>query len=202
MTIPLTHVSLLCDLKGGVRQAEAWAVFHDRYRDVILGWCLRRGLPHDAAEDLTQDVLVKLFRKLPEYTHDPAQGRFRSWLKTVVNNAVIDSLRRRRATPEPAGGVAELEILAGPPGAEDGDELSGLIEDRARRAANEALDRVRGRVKDTTWRAFYLTLVDQRPTAEIARELGLSAAAVYKAAYRVKEMVLDEYRRAHPGPPT
>jgi hypothetical protein len=50
--IPSTHVSLLCDLGRDGRRDEAWAAFHARYRGVILGWCLRRGLPADAAEDL------------------------------------------------------------------------------------------------------------------------------------------------------
>jgi hypothetical protein len=58
--IPSTHISLLCDVREGGRDG-AWAVFQGRYRGVILGWCLRRGLSPDGAEDLTQDVLLKLF---------------------------------------------------------------------------------------------------------------------------------------------
>jgi RNA polymerase sigma-70 factor (ECF subfamily) len=94
VAIPSTHISLLSDLREDGRHDEAWAVFHARYRGVILGWCLRRGLPPDSAEDLTQDILLKLFQELPRYRHDPARGQFRGWLKVVVNNALTDFWRR------------------------------------------------------------------------------------------------------------
>ena len=198
MAIPSTHISLLCDVRTDGRRDEAWAVFHTRYRAVILGWCLRRGLPPDAAEDLTQDVLLKLFRHLPRYRHDPARGQFRGWLKTVVNNALTDFWRRQQGRPERGvGGTAFLERLGDLASPEAAAELSGAIEDRSRTTAAEVLERVRARLKETTWQAFYQTVVDERPAAEVAAELKLSVASVYKASYRVKQMLLEEYRHVH-----
>jgi RNA polymerase sigma-70 factor (ECF subfamily) len=199
MPIPSTHISLLCDVGAGCRREEAWAVFQARYRGVILGWCLRRGLSLESAEDLTQDVLLKLFQQLPQYSHDPARGQFRGWLKAVVNNVLTDFWRRERRRPE-EGGVGgttfleRLEDLASPdpPG-----ELSVVIEEHARTTAAEILGRVRAKVKETTWQAFYQTMVEQRPAAEVAAELSLSVASVYKASYRVKQMLLEEYRHVY-----
>src|SRR6516162_4580530 len=129
--MPSTHISLLCDLREDGRRDEAWTVFHSRYRGVILGWCLRRGLPPDGAEDLTQDILLKLFQELPRYRHDPARGHFRGWLKAVVNNALSDFWRRQRGRPEHGiGGTAFLERLGGLASPEAADELSGTIEDQ------------------------------------------------------------------------
>ena len=205
MPIPSTHVSLLCDLKEDGRRDETWAVFHSRYRGVILGWCLRRGLPPDGAEDLTQDVLLKLSRQLPQYRHDPARGRFRAWLKAVVNNALTDFWRRQRRTrvAGAVGGTVFLKRLGDLVNPELGDaagELSGVIDDHARTSAAEILERVRTKLKETTWQAFYQTRVEQRPAAEVAAELGLGVASVYKASYRVKQMLLEEYRHAQaPG---
>ena len=198
VAIPSTHISLLCDVRAESRRDEAWAVFHSRYRDVTLGWCLRRGLPPDAAEDLTQDVLLKLFRHLPRYRHDPARGQFRGWLKAVVNNALSNFWRGQRRRPERGvGGTAFLERLGGLASPEAASELSVAIEDRARTTAAEVLERVRARLKETTWQAFYQTVVDDRPAAEVAAELRLSVASVYKASYRVKQMLLEEYRHVH-----
>jgi RNA polymerase sigma-70 factor (ECF subfamily) len=199
--IPSTHVSLLCDLRRDSRRDEAWAAFHARYRDVIFGWCLRRGLAADAAEDLTQDVLLKLFRQLPGYLHDPARGQFRGWLKTVVNNILTDFWRQQRRRPEPGavGGSAFLEQLADLAGPEAADELSGAIDDRARTTAAEVLERVRAKLKATTWQAFHQAMIEQRPAAEVAAELNLSVASVYKATYRVKRMLLQEYRHVDPS---
>jgi RNA polymerase sigma-70 factor (ECF subfamily) len=197
--IPSTHISLLCDLRDGCRREESWAAFHARYRDLILGWCLRRGLPWDRAEDLTQDVLLKLFEQLPRYRHDPDRGQFRSWLKTVVSNALADFWRRQQRRPEDSavGGTAFLKRAAELADPSAAGELSEVIEGHAQGAA-EVLERVRAKLKETTWQAFYQTMVEQRPAAEVAADLSLSVASVYKATYRVKQMLLEEYSRAHP----
>jgi RNA polymerase sigma-70 factor (ECF subfamily) len=193
--IPSTDFSLLCDLTEGAGRDGAWAVFQARYRGVILGWCLRRGLPADGAEDLAQDVLLKLFQRLPRYRHDPQQGQFRGWLKAVVNNAATDFWRRQRRRPErgAVGGTAFLERLGDLAGPEAAGELSGAIEDHARTTTAAVLERVRAKLKETTWQAFYQTMVERRPAAEVAAELNLSVATVYKANYRVKQMLLQEY---------
>jgi RNA polymerase sigma-70 factor (ECF subfamily) len=198
VAIPSTHISLLCDLREDGRRDEAWMVFHARYRDVIFGWCLRRGVPPDDAEDLTQDVLLKLFQQLPRYRHDPERGQFRGWLKVVVNNALIDFWRRQRGRPERGvGGTALLERLGGLADPQAADELSSAIEGHAQTTAAEVLERVRAKLKETTWQAFYQTMVEQRPAADVASELKLSVASVYKANYRVKQMLLQEYRHVH-----
>jgi RNA polymerase sigma factor (sigma-70 family) len=198
--IPSTHISLLGDLRETDRQEDAWAAFHDRYRDVIFGWCLRRGLPPDAAEDLTQDALLKLFQRLPRYHHDPARGQFRGWLKAVVGNVLTDFWRRQQRRPEPAavGGTTFLNRAAGVASAEAAAELSTAIEGHTRTRAEEIVERVRGKLKETTWQAFHQTLIEHRPAAEVAAGLNLSVAAVYKATYRVKQMLLEEYGHAHP----
>jgi RNA polymerase sigma-70 factor (ECF subfamily) len=197
--IPSTHISLLYDVGAGGRRDQAWAVFQARYRGVILGWCLRRGLSPESAEDLTQDILLKLFQQLPHYRHDPSRGQFRGWLKVVVNNALTDYWRRQQRQPE-RGGVGgtsflkRLDDLASP---ERAGELSAIIAKRARTPGAEILERVRAKVKETTWQAFYQTMVEQRPAAEVAAALKLSLASVYKATYRVKHMVLEEYRNVY-----
>ena len=111
---------------------------------------------------------------------------------------------RRQKYPEGValGGTAFLEWAGALASADGSGELSDLIEDRAQAVAGEVFARVRAKVKETTWQAFYQTLVDQRPAADVARELNLSVASVYKSTYRVKQMLLEEYRHAErPGGP-
>ncbi|MFO0950530.1 MAG: sigma-70 family RNA polymerase sigma factor [Isosphaeraceae bacterium] len=86
MDIPSTHAAILGEMGDDGRREEGWAAFRKRYEDVIIHWCLRRGMSRENAEDLTQEVLLKIFERLP--TYDPAKGRFRGWLKKVVDNGV------------------------------------------------------------------------------------------------------------------
>src|SRR5262249_21709310 len=157
---PSTHVSLLCNLRDGVRREEAWAAFQARYCEVIFGWCLRRGLSAHGAEDLTQEVLLKLFEQLPRYKHDPQRGQFRAWLKAVVNNILTDFWRRQQRRPERGGvgGTTFQEWIADLESPEAAGELSQVIETHAQATAAEVLERVRAKVKDTTWRAFHETM--------------------------------------------
>jgi RNA polymerase sigma-70 factor (ECF subfamily) len=178
---------------------DAWRAFHARYHEVILAWCRRRELTGAWAEDLTQEIWLKLLREIGRF--DPAKGRLRSWLKAVVNNALTDFWRRQQDKPERGGvgGTAFLERLAALAGPDAADELSLALERRADSSAAEVLARVRERLHEKTWQAFYQTMVERRPAKEVAQELGLSVSAVYKDTYRVKQMLHKEYRDVHPS---
>jgi RNA polymerase sigma factor (sigma-70 family) len=54
--------------------------------------CLRRGLNQDDANDVTQDVFVKVVRNISRYRHDTA---FQTWLYRVTENAIFDHFRSR-----------------------------------------------------------------------------------------------------------
>ena len=58
-----------------------------------------------------------------------------------------------------------------------------------------AAARVRQTFKPTTWRAFWMTSVEQCPVEEAAETLGLSAGAVYIARARVLARLRDEVRQ-------
>jgi RNA polymerase sigma-70 factor (ECF subfamily) len=197
MIIPSTHLSLFLPLRRDEQSQEAWQAFHARYHDVILSWCRRREQPSSCAEDLTQEIWLKLLRDIP--TYDPAKGRFRSWLKAVVNNTLTDYWRRQQGKPERGGvgGSAFLERLAGLASPEAVNELSVAIERRTNTSAAEVIARVQARLKETTWQAFYQTLALRRPAKEVAQALGVSVSAVYKDTYRVKQMLQEECRHVH-----
>ena len=65
---------------------DAWAEFAGRYGRKIYGWCRRWQLQPADAEDVTQQVLLKLAQKMGAFRYDPAQS-FRAWLKTVTHHA-------------------------------------------------------------------------------------------------------------------
>jgi RNA polymerase sigma-70 factor, ECF subfamily len=196
MSIPSTHLSLLQALGEEGRREDAWAVFQAAYRDVIIGWGRRYGLDAHAAEDLAQEILLKLLEALPRHEHKPDRGRFRSWLKTVVRHVLADRQRRQWRQPEPGGvgGSTALERLGDLPSPEAVEELSVAVERRTAAWEAEVLDRVRARVEPASWAAFCQRMIDRRPAAQVAAELGLTVGAVYKAADRIKRMVIQECR--------
>lgn len=194
MDIPSTHLSLLRSLRDDSANGNAWLHFHNRYRPVVLAWCLRHDLQPSDAEDLTQDILLKLFQRLPEYEHDPQQGLFRSWLKTVVQNSIRDRWRGRARRPEPrgVGGTAFLEIVQKLHSEEAAEELQEDLSHCERAVAVEICERVKAKVNEKTWMAFYRTAFEGQSAQEVAQELDLSIGNVLKMKYRVKQHLKKE----------
>jgi RNA polymerase sigma-70 factor, ECF subfamily len=200
MTIPSTHLSLLQALGEEGRREDAWAVFQASYRDVILGWCRHLGLDQHTAEDLTQEILIRLLDALPRHEHNPDRGRFRSWLKTVVRHVLADFRRRQLRSQEPGGvgGSTALERFCKLPDPKAVEELGVAVDRRSAAWTAEMLDRVRARVEPASWVAFRGRMIERRPAAEVAAELGVTVGAVYKAVDRIKRMVIQECRNALP----
>src|SRR5262249_27719327 len=89
-----TSASLLERLRAPEDQA-AWRDFAGRYGPKIYKWCLRWNLQEADAEDVTQNVLLKLAAKMRTFAYDPSRS-FRAWLKTVTHHAWRDFVDSRR----------------------------------------------------------------------------------------------------------
>ncbi|MCI0462405.1 MAG: sigma-70 family RNA polymerase sigma factor [Gemmataceae bacterium] len=195
MDLPTTDGSLLLALQSQspARREAAWEKFEPRYRPVILAWCQRR-LPLETARELTQEILLKLSVKFPEHCYDPNLARFRSWLKAVVGNALADYGRRqqRQLDGDAVGGTDHARQLAELVSPEAAEELSEVIASEPATRAAQILAAVQARVPELHWKAFWLYHLEKRSVEEIARELGLSMANVYKILQRIKKLLEEE----------
>ena len=95
-----TRPSLLLRVRNP-QDAESWAAFVDVYCPLVFGHCRKRGLQHQDAEDVTQKVFTQITQSIRGFQYDPAVGRFRDWLGTVVRNAVNRFLHQ--ASRDPTG---------------------------------------------------------------------------------------------------
>src|SRR5437660_2921149 len=95
-SIPTTRLTLLTQLRQNPSDQAGWDEFVRRYGPHIYRWCRQWKLQDADAEDVTQDILVKLTRKLRAFAYDPSRS-FRGWLKTVTHHAWRDFEDGRRA---------------------------------------------------------------------------------------------------------
>ena len=98
---PVTSLTLLRTLReppGGVDDA-AWGRFVDLYGPVVhrLVRLLAPGISDADADDAVQDVFVKLVTVLRTGAYDPAKGKFRTYLSSVVRRLLIDRYREAMA---------------------------------------------------------------------------------------------------------
>jgi RNA polymerase sigma-70 factor (ECF subfamily) len=196
-----TSPTLLQELTKPDNNEAAWRAFVERYQPMIRGWCRRRGLTHDQAEDVCATVLAQLVTALRDFVYDPAR-RFRGWLKTVVDNEMRTLWRRAARHPGDRGSgdtwvQRSLEQVAALGGVSDLlDELDQKL-DRDLRLARQVTALVRARVHEQTWRAFWLTAIAKEPAADVAKRLQMTVAAVYMAKKRVGRMLHKEGARLY-----
>lgn len=183
-----TRITLLARLAGsGETDEAAWDEFVRHYGTRIVFWCQRWGLQEADVEDVSQQVLFKLSRRMKTFEYDASQS-FRAWLKTVTRNALLDfeSDRAGSAITDAVEMLLTVEART--------DLESQLEQEFDRELLEEALRRVKARVAPHTWDAFRFTALDHRDAAEVARELSMSVGAVYQARSSVVKRLQEERR--------
>jgi RNA polymerase sigma-70 factor (ECF subfamily) len=177
-----TSASLIERLRQPAAHA-AWARFVEIYTPLLYTWAGRLGLAADDAADLVQDVLTLLVRKLPAFAYQPEQ-RFRGWLWTLTLNQ-CRARQRRRALPVETDNGRLDEVAASDGSGVDETEYRDYVVGRVLRL-------IQNEFQENTWRAFWESVAEERPAAEVADRLGMSVAAVYAAKARVLRRLRQE----------
>ncbi len=186
---PQTRASLLLQLRDGANHG-AWQEFIKVYGPVVYGFARKRGLQDADAADLMQEVMRSVSAAIGRLDYDRNQGTFRGWLFTITRNKVFSFLSARRVRPQGSGDSTTNRMLEAHPDGSDGSETWEM--EYQRRLAALAMDRVKGEFQENTWRAFWLTAVEGLPVADVSREVGLSAGAIYVAKSRVLARLREE----------
>jgi RNA polymerase sigma-70 factor (ECF subfamily) len=76
----------------------AWEEIVQNYTRRIYNLAYRFTSRADSAEDLTQEVFIRVYRSLDQY--NPKQGDLQNWLMRLARNLVIDDYRKRQRAPQ------------------------------------------------------------------------------------------------------
>lgn len=193
-----TQVTLLGRLCQDPANQAYWAEFVDRYGAKIYGWCQKWGLQEADAQDVTQDVLLRLAGRMQHFRYDPARS-FRAWLKTVTRHAWADFHEHRQRLGRGSGDSQVLEMLRAVEARDD--LLKKLDEEFDREVLEEAMVRVRLRVAPQTWEAFRLTALEGLSGAEAARRIPMEVAQVFVAKRRVQKRLREEVQKLEAAAP-
>ena len=101
----------------------AWEEIVQRYNRRIYNICYRFAGSGDDAQDLTQEVFIKMFRTLSSY--DVERGAFMTWVTTITRNLLVDHFRKSKQDRM----TESLDTT--PSEHEDAMPLSEKIEDKA-----------------------------------------------------------------------
>ncbi len=180
---PTTRPSLLVRLRN-FQDQQSWEEFYAIYQPLIMRMARNQGFQDADAAELTQEVLLAMASAIDRWDPNPQRGSFRGWLFRVARNLMINWLAYRRKHPTAAGNSDIHKLLAEQP---DPHQEDSAVFDREykRQAFAWAAEQIRRDFKEITWRAFWLTSVENQGVAEVAKKLEISTGAVYIARSRV-----------------
>ena len=153
---------------------SAMEALFGRYRRSVFGWLLRMSQDEGEAEDLHQEVWLKVIRGIDGYS----AGSFRAWLWRVVRNAAADRARKHVAEP-----ILDAPMEEGADAAAFVDQvpdetvvsvLTRMEEEERKAAVREAVDGLSRRLKEVV----LLRLNGELKFLEIADILGLPIGTV------------------------
>ena len=159
----------------------------EQHRSMVYRMAYQFAGNHHDAEDIAQDVFIKVYRSLDRFRHD---AQLSSWLYRIVMNACIDHRRRQHAaTAAPLPAEAEQRILTMPEDSPDPEarayagELGQVLESEIRKLP--AGQRV----------VFLMRHYQGLKLSEIADALGLAEGTIkrqlHAAVHRLRQSLTD-----------
>jgi RNA polymerase sigma-70 factor (ECF subfamily) len=168
--------------------AGAFAELLEQYRTRIFGHFYRLFSNRQDAEDLTQEVFLRLYRSRKRYQ---PRARFATWLFHITQNVARNALRSRRRRP-----CLRLETLGGSP---DGPLMESLLFDRGEEPSRpveraEVASLVRAAVSTLAGRqrtAVVLHQLEDHTYHEVAVEMAMSPEAAKSLLYRARNQLRE-----------
>ena len=194
-----TRRTLLSRLKDWNDQ-QSWKEFFDTYWKLIYQTAIKAGLTDAEAQDVVQETVISVCKKMPEFKYRAEAGSFKSWLLQLTNWRIVDQLRHRSkenlVRSQLRGGMSSetptVERVPDP----HRSALEAIWEEEwTRNLMDAAIGRVKHRVDNRQYQLFDLCVLKQWPVNKITRLLRVRAGQVYLAKHRVSALVRKEVKR-------
>jgi RNA polymerase sigma factor (sigma-70 family) len=203
----LTRHSLLNRLKDWGDQTS-WQDFFDTYWQLIYNVAVKAGLSDTEAQEVVQETVIAVAKKIGEFKADPAHGSFSAWLMQLTRWRIADQWRKRGKAGQASrlSGAGETPALLSDDTGSTGpieripDPASMALdatwqEEWEKHVMTVALERVKGQVSPRQFQIFDLHVRQELSVQETARTLQASVASVYMAKHRVARLVKKELVR-------
>lgn len=169
-------------------RTEALEALYDRYSRLVFSMALHAVGDAATAEEITQDVFVRVWEKASTYRAD--QAKVSTWLTSITRYRSIDILRHRNSRPEKNSiGWDEL-MLNAEPSAEGPEGDAELSLDRIRvRSAISSLPPEQQRVLNL---AYFLGMSHSQIAEQLKEPLGTVKTRIRLAMQKLREVLQDD----------
>jgi RNA polymerase sigma-70 factor (ECF subfamily) len=196
-SIPTRH-SLINRLKDWEDQGS-WQDFFDTYWKFIYGVAIKAGLTDAEAQEVVQETVITVAKKIKDFQVGAERGSFKAWLAHTTRWKIADQFRKRAraaqsmdASPDATTSTAPAERVPDPASLEMD---RGWEKDWQQNLFDVALEKLKTRLDNDDFQMFYLHVVQQWPVTKVAHTTGAKAAQVYFAKYKGSRLIKKEIER-------
>ena len=174
-----------------------WQEFFDTYWKLIYSAARQSGLTDVEAQEVVQETIITVAKKIDKLKYDPAIGSFKGWLLQITRWRIADQFRKRRPgeSKRPVlsddHATATIERVADPHVA----DLDAVWEKEWQENLFEAaITRVKKRVDPKQFQIFDCYVRKEWPAQKVADQLRVNVGQVYLARHRVSALLKKEIR--------
>lgn len=177
-----TSIGMLDDMRAG--DQETWGRFVHLYTPLIYAWCRRADLQQSDASDVTQEVFRAVAGGVGGLRYGGSGDSFRGWLWTITRNELNRFFKKKAKSPGAVGGSEANGLFAQIPDWINDEEVPQSLSAEAE-VVRRAAELIRDDFQEQSWQAFWLSAVEDVPTPEIVKRLGMTPGAIRQAKFRV-----------------
>ena len=152
-----------------LRDRHAFEEIYDRYGDLVYSTAFRVLRDPHLAEDISQEVFVRLWRKPDSYVAE--RGRFLTWLISVTRNRAVDEVRTRGRRQRHETASPEEQERELPAGAANDPALNAQLAEQ-RRIVRAALAELPPDQRQVIELAYFGGLTQREIADRLAQPLG------------------------------
>ncbi|MFZ2653730.1 MAG: sigma-70 family RNA polymerase sigma factor [Victivallales bacterium] len=183
-----TNKSLLSKISLG--DEIGWEEFYRNYAPLI--W-LRGGdlnLSKGEKQDLIQDVMLTMFTKAGKFKYDREKGRFRDYMRKIIDRRAFDIMRRRDQAVRVGEDIENIkDVLVSP---EQDDKWLAEWKDHI---LNQALVELKSALEPITYQIFELYALKGWEPARVERFLRVGKSSIYTAKSRAIDKLGEIVRK-------
>lgn len=182
---PETRPSLLATLGEDAPNQSAWRIFFERYAPAVYRVARGRGLGDCDADDVVQQVMCQVATHIGRFDLSTlGRQRFRSWLRTIAENKIVDLYRRTRPT------VHDQALLEAQQ--DDAPDAQAIWERQWRMMdLLECVEEVATDMSPRRMQAFRMYSLEGRPVTEVSEALNMTPSSVYVTRCQVLNLIRD-----------
>jgi RNA polymerase sigma factor (sigma-70 family) len=176
---------------------KRWQEFFDTYSKLIYSAARKSGLTDAEAQEVVQETVITVARKIDKLKYDPAIGSFKGWLLQITRWRIVDQFRKREpgeAKQQRAVGDALTATIERIPDSSVVDLEALWEKEWQENLFKAAIARVKKKVDPKQFQIFDCYMRKEWPPEKVAKQLHVNIGQVYLARHRVSALLKKEIK--------